>query len=156
MPFYSETDFEPDRALGYLVRIVHQMGAAALEPLFVEEGLTGTQWSVLISIWFDRSRTSADLARDLNHDKGAMTRLVDALEERGWVTRQRCTDDRRAVNLALTPAGQAIALKARGRVIDRWNDWLEDWDREDVSTLIGLLRKLRDTLAAATVERTGA
>jgi DNA-binding MarR family transcriptional regulator len=151
MSFYAESDFAPDVSIGYLVRRAHQLGGAALEPIFAAEGLTGSQWSALVSIWYERGATAADLARDLGHDKGAMTRLVDTLEERGWITRQRTSDDRRCINLALTDEGAAVALRCKRRVIACWNVWLSDWPEDEVRTLIALLQKLRGTLAAAEV-----
>ena len=58
MGFYAESDFAPDVSIGYLVRRVHQLGGNALEPVFAAEGLTGTQSSALVSIWFERYRYS--------------------------------------------------------------------------------------------------
>lgn len=150
MDFYSDSDFFPDWSLGYLTRRIHQLGQSALDPIFAEEGMTASQWSALVAIWFGRGNTCAALAREMAHDKGAMTRLVDTLETRGWVTRERDTDDRRIVNLALTEAGEAATLRCRARIIASWNDWLKDWDRSEVETLIGLLQKLRGTLDVAT------
>ncbi len=148
MGFYADSEFAPDVSIGYLVRRAHQLGGAALEPVFAAEGLTGIQWQALVSIWFGRGATAAELARDLGHDKGAMTRLVDTLEARGWITRQRTTEDRRCIQLALTEDGAAIALRCKRRIVACWNDWLADWPESDVTTLIVLLRKLRGTLAA--------
>ena len=151
MTFYAESNFEPDRSIGYLVRRAHQLGAAGLEPVFAAEGLTGTQWTALVSIWFGRGATAAELARDLGHDKGAMTRLIDQLEERGWVRRDRAAGDRRRIDLALTDEGIEVALRCKRRVVAFWNEWLGDWPEEDVVTLIALLQKPRGTLAAAAV-----
>jgi len=148
MDYYTNADFGPDCSVGYLVRQVHQLGSQGLEPLFVEEGLTYTLWSAMIGIWFGRSHTSAELARDMAHDKGAMTRVIDTLEANGWVTRARSADDRRIVNLALTEAGHAVALRCRDRVVERWNLWFADWDRDEVATLIALMQKLRATMDA--------
>lgn len=148
MAFYADSNFVPDCSIGYLLRRTHQLGYVAMEPVFAAEGLTGTQWSALVSVWFGRGATAADLARDLGHDKGAMTRLVDQLEERGWITRERTVEDRRCINLALTEEGVAVALRCKKHVIGCWNEWLADWPEKDVQTLIELLQKLRGTLAA--------
>jgi DNA-binding MarR family transcriptional regulator len=152
MAFYTKAEFGPDCSLGYLARRIHQSWQATLEPLFADEGLTVTQWSALVSIWFDRSNTCAELARDLAHDKGATTRLVDMLEQQGWLVRSRATDDRRVVNLMLTPEGEAVALRCRDKVVAYWNGVLADWDRAEVETLIGLMQKLRTTLDHAAIE----
>lgn len=152
MQFYSPDDFEPGCSIGYLVRRTYQIGLAALEPMFAEEGLSGIQWSALMSLWFERGSTCAELARDLHHDKGAMTRLVDTLEQRGWLTRVRDTDDRRIINLTLTDEGRAIASRCRIRVVDYWNMVLKDWDRSEVATLVALMQKLRMTMESATAD----
>lgn len=146
MSFYAESEFEPDRSIGYLIRRSHQLSVAAIEPVFAEEGLTGTQWSALVSLWYKPGATAADLARDLGHDKGAMTRLVDQLAERGWITRERTAEDRRCINLAVTAEGEAVALRCKTRVIACWNEWLAGWQDGEIETLIGLLQKLRATL----------
>ena len=146
MAFYSDSNFHPESAIGYLIRRIDQIGTVALEPVFAAHDITKTQWSALVALHFDRASTCAEIARDLGHDKGATTRLVDTLEERGWVTRARGEEDRRMVRLTLTPSGDAIAATVRDAVIAVWNDWLHDWKTEDVIDLIRLLGQLRDTL----------
>jgi DNA-binding MarR family transcriptional regulator len=149
MSFYAESTFDPDCSIGYLIRRAHQLGGAALEPVFAAQELSYTQWQALVSIWFGRGATAADLARDLGHDKGAMTRLVDTLAERGWITRERATGDRRCINLRLTGEGEAVALRCKREVVACWNRWLEPWPAEEIETLITLLQKLRGTLTDA-------
>lgn len=149
MSFYSDSNFDPEQSIGYLMRRSTQLGTTALEPVFAAAGITKTQWSALVAIHFNRASTCAMVARDLCHDKGATTRLVDTLEERGWIVRARAEDDRRIVHLALTPSGEAIAAEVRDVVIARWNEWLKDWNEKDVSELIRLLQRLRTTLQDA-------
>ena len=156
MEFYTKAEFGPDSSLGFLARRVHQHVQGALEQAFAGEGLSVTQWSALVSIWFGRSSTCADLARDLAHDKGATTRLVDTLEQQGWVTRTRATDDRRVVNLMLTAEGSAVTVRCRDLAVDYWNQVLVDWDRNEVETLIMMMQKLRGTLESAAIAERGA
>src|ERR1700748_1490286 len=127
MPFYDAAIFTPDGSIGYLVRRAHQLGQAALDGVYAEYGLTGTQWSTLMMLLAGTCGTCAELARDLAHDKGAMTRLIDQLDQRGLIVRERIADDRRQVRVSLTPAGLDIAHRSRGAVIARWNAWLGDW-----------------------------
>ena len=149
MAFYSSSNFHPDNSIGYLVRRSEQLGTAALEPVFAAHDITKTQWSALVALHFERASTCAEIARDLGHDKGATTRLVDTLEDRGWVTRARGEGDRRLVRITLTPAGEAICGRVRDVVIALWNDWLKDWKESDIVDLTRLLARLRDTLQLA-------
>ena len=147
---YTPEDFYPDSSLGYLVRCINQTGSASLEPLFAEEGLTYSQWSAMVLISERMAVTCAELARSLAHDNGAMTRIVDALETRGWIERTRNVDDRRFVNLTLTAGGREVAMRCRLRVMERWNIWLQDWDRGEFETLLRLMQKLKGSLDVAT------
>ena len=149
MAFYDASSFEADRSIGYLIRMVNQAGSARLEPALAPEGISYVQWQVLVSIYLSRGPTCAALARDLAHDRGAMTRLVDGLEERGLVKRLRNRDDRRVFDLFLTEEGREITLNGRSRMIDCWNGWLDGWDPAEVDLLIGQLQRLRRTIETA-------
>jgi DNA-binding MarR family transcriptional regulator len=148
MTFYNRDNFYPETSVGYLLRVCHQHAYANLDQLFADEGLSGTQWTALISIYFERGLTCAALARDMAHDKGAMTRIVDMLEERGWVERNRDRDDRRLINLSLTDAGVAVTMRCREKIIDCWNGWLADWSPAEIEQFLAQLQKLRRTLEA--------
>ena len=70
-------------------------------------GLTGMQFAVLKHLAEGAGRTAADLCRYMHYDTGAMTRIVDRLEQRGLLRRERGREDRRVVFLRLAPAGRA-------------------------------------------------
>jgi DNA-binding MarR family transcriptional regulator len=53
------------------------------------------------------------LASQAGASLSAMTRLVDGLERRGWITRARPGDDRRRVVAKLTAAGRREATRLR-------------------------------------------
>jgi DNA-binding MarR family transcriptional regulator len=54
-------------------------------------------------------RDIASLAESAGVTSSATTRLVDGLEKSGWVERSRPGDDRRRIEVALTPAGRELA-----------------------------------------------
>jgi DNA-binding MarR family transcriptional regulator len=53
----------------------------------------------------------SSLAADSRVTKGAITRLVDGLEKRGWVAREKGEDDGRRVLVSLTPDGRKEAKR---------------------------------------------
>lgn len=141
-----ESDFCPERSPGYLARRIHLLGVALLEPLYAAEGITGTQFSTLALIGLDRARTSAAISREMGHDQGAMTRIIDQLVLRGLVVRERDADDRRVVNLTLTEEGVAVAQRCKLKTIELWNSWLADWSPADVDQLLANLNRLKSRL----------
>ncbi|WP_019517594.1 MarR family winged helix-turn-helix transcriptional regulator [Sphingomonas sp. Mn802worker] len=145
MSVYTRDTFFPDTSIGYLLRASHQLGYALLDRVCADHGITGIQWSTMIAIHFGMTNCAA-LARDLAHDKGAMTRVIDVLETKGLVQRDRDDADRRLVNLSLTQEGDAVAMRCRDGVIALWNAVLADWSADEAASLIAQLQKLRRTL----------
>ena len=98
-----------EQHLGYQMRrIVTLLGShidRQVEPL----GLTDAQWKPLLRLLLDQPGTVAALARVCQLDAGGMTRLLDRLEAKGLVRRERSVEDRRVVNLELTDEGRAAA-----------------------------------------------
>ncbi|HWH96455.1 MAG TPA: MarR family transcriptional regulator [Baekduia sp.] len=57
-----------------------------------------------------------ELARAAGVSAPTATRMIDGLEARGMVTRERAVDDKRAVHIALTDAGAAAVAERRERM----------------------------------------
>lgn len=55
---------------------------------------------------------SQSLADAVHLSQSALSRLADRLERHGLVQRSNCVDDRRGINLVLTPEGQARHAQA--------------------------------------------
>lgn len=65
----------------------------------------------LLGILRDREPAMLELAAFLKLDKSSVTGLVSRAEKRGLVRRVSTQEDRRAVNVVLTPKGRDLALK---------------------------------------------
>jgi DNA-binding MarR family transcriptional regulator len=79
----------------------------------------------------------------------AITRVVNRLQERGWVTREGDPQDGRAVVVQLTPAGGAVFERLRGEYRALVHEEMATLDDEDVETLaraIDVLDELIDRL----------
>lgn len=84
------------------------------------------------------------LADAVGNSPSAMTRLVDGLERRGWVSRERSAEDRRRVDVLLTDEGRAEALRLQTMTVQAVEAVLaaipED-KREQVLESVGLVRR---------------
>jgi DNA-binding MarR family transcriptional regulator len=56
----------------------------------------------------------SELAEWLTLSRGGITKLVDRLQQAGYLERVNCTEDRRALQASLTPAGAAMLEEMRG------------------------------------------
>jgi len=95
-------------SVGYLLGRARVSLLSRLDAELVPFGLSAMQFAVLKYLSRGTARTAADLCRLLSYDTGAMTRILDRLEETGLLRRERCREDRRVVFLRVSGAGRAL------------------------------------------------
>jgi MarR family 2-MHQ and catechol resistance regulon transcriptional repressor len=91
--------------------------AAALAASQVDEavqpfGLSASQFGVLDTIATRGAVHQQELAEALDRSKAQMTAIIDALESRGLVRRERHAIDRRFITVHLTPEGRVVLADA--------------------------------------------
>ena len=113
----------PDQMIiGHLIGRARSSLLTGLDTELEPFGLTGAQFAVLKTVADGTADTAADLCRTMHYDTGSMTRMLDRLEEKGVLRRERCTQDRRVVYLRLTAPGNELLPELRSaavRVISR-------------------------------------
>lgn len=78
------------------------------EPL----GLRPVEFTLLQLIFSNRNTTQKRLCDLLRVPAPQMTLILDRLQEQRWIVRERDANDRRALHLRLTPAGERLAEKS--------------------------------------------
>ena len=110
-----------------------------------EAGITLQQYNVLRILRGADKRGLPTLAvadRMLERTPG-VTRLVDRMEVHGWVTRERCTEDRRRVWCKITDQGLDL-LASLDEPISANDDYaFECLDDQEVTVLIDYLGRVR-------------
>src|SRR5258708_21483294 len=90
-----------------------------------------------------------DICVQYRHDRGALTRVIDQLAERGLLERVRRDRDRRKVELQLTPAGLAAINGVIPDVVEKLNLALADFSGAEFAEFFRPLTKLNTTLQSA-------
>ena len=67
------------------------------------------QWRILKSIYLELAITPAKVSAATFTDSGTISRQLELLETKGLVQREHSKQDRRVVNLKLTPKGENVA-----------------------------------------------
>ncbi len=91
----------------------------------------------------------SDLAGHCGLDLSTVSRGARQLVDRGLLARGDDPDDRRASQLALTPAGRAVLDEAMERRADALGAALSTWSPDDCDALLALLGRLAHDLSAA-------
>lgn len=139
---YRTDTYLAQNSVGYLLKRAHSLLVDHLEPVLEANGFTFTQWVVLMHLRDGLALNATVLCAQLRHDSGALTRIIDQLEARGLVSRERSRKDRRSVQLQLTTAGRATVQAAIPAVVERLNAALGGFSRAELGELTRLLTKL--------------
>jgi DNA-binding MarR family transcriptional regulator len=150
-PYYTQHNLERENSVGFLVKRSGVLLTQIAERRFEKTGsVTFTQWLVLAWLSSQQDHLSpTQLSRDLGHDMGALTRVVDELERRGLLRRERSRKDRRAVEIAITAEGRRAADEAKRVLLELLNELVQPYSLRELETLISLLQRLLQHLEVA-------
>lgn len=71
--------------------------------------LTMNQWLVLKILYLKRAMTPTNVAKTIDADPTTISRHLDSLETRGLIERKHDIEDRRVIQLQITPEGILVA-----------------------------------------------
>ncbi len=94
--------------IGRQLALTAKAVSRAFNDALVDAGGSLAIWLVLAALKESPWRTQLDLARAVGIEGPTLTRHLDGLEEAGLVVRRRDPDDRRAVRVELTEAGERL------------------------------------------------
>jgi DNA-binding MarR family transcriptional regulator len=104
--------------------------------------LTGMQWGPVMMLWLKRADTVAGLARVSQMGFASMSRMLDRLEEKDLLRRERSESDRRVVHLHLTAKGKKVANKIWPIVVEGMHVHLDGFKKEELAQLSDLLGRM--------------
>lgn len=108
----SDRSFQLCRLIGrvraeFVNSLEHEMARQGVE-------LNFTQFLALKLLGHEQPMTPVELARALHYNPGALTRLLDKLEQRDYLRRVPDPVDRRALRLELTAGGRRLRKRVIG------------------------------------------
>ena len=144
---------DPNRQLEFLLTEVVRLQLRVYNQRFRATGLHQTQVAALIHLDRIEALSQTDLAARLGMKKAATGTLIDGLEGKGLVERERSRDDRRRQLVSITESGRRLVGE-----VDRMGEKLglglrQGISREERTQLVSILQRLRQNLRA--MERGG-
>jgi MarR family transcriptional regulator for hemolysin len=140
---------DPTRNLGFLVHEVARLLRRNFDRRVRSLGLTQAQWRTLAYVARNEGTKQADLAELLEVRPITLARLVDRLEEAGWVERRRDPADRRVCRLHLTEAANPIIAQMEHASAATRADALAGLTRDEQGQVLDLLCRLKRNLLQA-------
>lgn len=109
-----------------------------------ELGISAKQFSILSMIANNYGISQVDIAAALMTDRATMMAIVDRLEARKLISRERSKIDRRRQHLILTARGVEVLTEARRAIKQSEQRLLRGLAPKDVTRLRSLLQQLRE------------
>jgi DNA-binding MarR family transcriptional regulator len=151
---YEIESYQPRRGVGHLLSRVRTEMLAALDKALEADAelsaleISSAQFIVIAALALAESAKSAsDLCRGISYDAGAMTRMIDRLESKGLIRRNRRQDDRRVVYLELTEAGSRAYPRMREVSMGVVNRFLRGFSQVEARQLEGYLTRMLENAA---------
>jgi DNA-binding MarR family transcriptional regulator len=138
---YDTETFEPSRCIGPLIGRVRVALLESLDRALSPLNVTSAQY-VILSILASGADSASQICRGISYDAGAMTRMIDRLEQRGLLKRVRVADDRRTVKLQLTDEGKTLYPKMRASAMEVINGLLRGFTKAEARQLEDFLKRM--------------
>ena len=100
------------------------------------------QFLLIDLLWNQGPMSQQQLADQMQKDKNSVTKLVDAIERKGFVVRQQNALDRRSNTLVLTEKALELRDGAKQKGISILDEMLDGISEEELRTFLATLRKL--------------
>jgi DNA-binding MarR family transcriptional regulator len=94
--------------LGYRIKLLSQLMARKFQERLDPFGLTPFHWVVLCCLWEEDGLATSSIGEKLQQVGGTLTGVLDRMEERGLIRRERDRQDRRIWRIWLTDSGAQL------------------------------------------------
>jgi len=138
-----------DDLLGTLIHDVAHLLRLDIDRRVASQNLTRVKWLALGVLHNKPGVTQAELAQELELGTAAVGRLVDRLEDRGFIVRSKNPDDRRAYLLSLTADAEVLLRSMDETANALRNDLLDGLSEREIASLNRGLAKLKENLRRA-------
>lgn len=137
------------RSLGQLLTFATAATGAMCQDMLARHDLTLAQWVILSALWRRDGMLVREIAEYSGNNAPAASRIIDRMVERGLVTRQAASDDKRVVRVHVTDVGRSLEhlRDFHERVNARLLDGIS---AEEAETLTCLLKRVDANARRAT------
>ncbi|MCI5098036.1 MAG: MarR family winged helix-turn-helix transcriptional regulator [Rhodobacteraceae bacterium] len=139
----QKDDFELQDFLPFLLNQAAEESSLAFQRVYKDRyGMLRTEWRVLFHLGTYGCMTAKEIGERATIHKTKISRAVQKLSEKRFVTRRRDERDRRSEHLELTPAGEAAYKDLRAVAEDYDQKLSAQFTLGEVALLRMMLRRL--------------
>lgn len=142
----NRTSQEKVKQIIFLIRKLMHGAELYTKELNKKYSITSAQLNCLLAIYENGPLPPSQIARRMLVNSSTVTGVIDRLELKGLVERQRNSADRRVIYIRLTPNGKEMAKVAPPPIQQRVIDGLQQMPADELDQIILSLAKLTKML----------
>lgn len=144
MPTHHKGSLKEARALDCYIKLIRAADSAMAKVCrrLTDVQLTGTQFGTLEALYHLGPLSTGQIAAKLLKSGGNLTMVLDNLEKRGLIMRERSTEDRRSIKIHLTEQGRQLTRRIFPRMGEFIAKQMEHLSPDEQAQLGALCRKL--------------
>jgi len=135
-----------DDSLDFLIRDTRRLLLKRIETRLAEHGIPLGAWFPLRILYEEDGITQRQLSRKLGYLDAAAGAIVEVMEKLKLVRRVRNAEDRRKINVFLTPLGRRMGKRTIGQMHEVNEQIALGFSKREAETLRALLRRAHDNL----------
>jgi DNA-binding MarR family transcriptional regulator len=138
----------PPVGIGKLLRRSHLAFSKILRDRLKDQGITFSEFVHLERLWYNDGLNQTELSRRVGIETASSTSVLDTLEKRGYIRRERDPNDRRNIRIFLKPAGaelEARLLECAARINAIARDGLS---KADITAFFRITSAIAENLEA--------
>ena len=139
-----EYDFK--ESIGYSVAMAYRALRKALDVELGHYGITFSQWQVLAGLALEGEIPQVRLAELIGVEGPTLVRILDRMEQRGWIKRKISSRDRRQKLISPTKKAEGVWKKMTECAHGVRDGAVKGISSKDVINLQRLLKKIKENL----------
>lgn len=139
--------YDPERSFGFLLHDIARLMRKRFDQRARALGLSRSQWQVLAHLSRHEGINQSGLAEILEIENITLGRLIDRMEEAGWVERRPDRRDRRARLLYMTVKVAPMMERMHALAEETRGEALEGLGAAERETLLDQLTRVRANLS---------
>ena len=140
--------------IGRLISILHRNAQIFHNQNLKDLNISSSEFPFLLYLSDKNGVTQESVAQFYGMDKAAVTRILQSLEEKGFVLREKNKEDLRCNHIYLTDLATQTLPEIRTRV-NLWSSYLnEDIDDDDIEKVLDVLSRMVEKSRLLEMEKT--
>ncbi len=112
----------------------------------VKLDITSEQFGIIFLLYYKDGLYQSQVAKLLRKDRPNITRMVDILEKKGYITRKKDNENKRIIKLFITESGKETAKLLEPLREDFYKNMVDGFSDNDIKDLYKLLEKIRNNM----------